>query len=154
MAGGVTVRLQNLTLDQARITAPGSVVYRSVQRAAARTRDRAKVNLTRTGRIDTGRLRNSIAYEMMVFQGRTAGGQFASNMVSATIGTDVEYARYIHDGTANNGTGFIYPRRAKVLRFKPRGAPGFVYARRVRGIKATPFLAEALEQVKVSDFTL
>jgi hypothetical protein len=144
MANGVNIRVdvRNVTINNRELLQPGGVVYRGFQKAAGRTRDRAKVNLTRVGRVDTGRLRNSIAYEIQVNGSR----------ISATVGTDVAYGKYIHDGTANNGTGFIYPRRATVLRFKPRGGSGFVYAKKVRGIKGTPFIQDAINDLTAADF--
>lgn len=144
MASGVNIRIdvRNVTINNRELLQPGGVVYRGFQKAAGRTRDRAKMNLTRVGRVDTGRLRNSIDYEIQV-RGST---------ISASVGTDVEYAKYIHDGTANNGTGYIYPRRATFLRFRPRGGPGFVYAKKVRGIKGTPFIQDAINDLKAGDF--
>lgn len=144
MASGVNIRVnvRNVTVNQREMLQPGGVVYRGFQKAAGRTRDRAKVNLTRVGRVDTGRLRNSIVYEIQV----------NGPKISATVGTDVEYAKFIHSGTANNGQGFIYPRRATVLRFRPRGGAGFVYAKKVRGIKGTPFIQDAIDDLTAADF--
>jgi hypothetical protein len=146
MTNGVNIRVdvRSVTINQRELLQPGGVVYRGFQKAAGRTRDRAKVNLTRVGRVDTGRLRNSIAYEIQV-RGST---------ITATVGSDVEYAKYIEFGTANNGTGYIYPRRATVLRFKPRGGSGFVYAKRVRGIKGTPFVQDAINALTAEDFSV
>lgn len=141
---GVRVNVRNvrLKLDHKAIVAPGSPVHRGFMRAAGKTRDRAKQNLRAAGRIDTGRLLNSIAYEI-----HTVG-----NNIWATVGTSVEYAPFIHDGTANNGAGWIYPRRALFLRFTPKGGNAVVFAPRVRGIKATPFLKDAVDALTEADF--
>lgn len=143
-ANGVRVNVTNvrLRLDHRAIVSPGSPVYRGFSRAAGKTRDRAKQNLRAAGRIDTGRLLNSIAYEI------TTRG----NNIYATVGTNVEYAPFIHDGTANNGTGYIYPRRALYLRFTPKGGNAVVFAPRVKGIKATPFLKDAVDALTEADF--
>lgn len=144
MAEPITITVRSVRIDQAALMAPSSPLYRGFAKAAGRTRDRAKVNLTRTGRIDTGRARNSIAYEIQV----------SGPIIRATVGSDVTYFKYLHDGTANNGQGFIYPRRATLLRFKPRGASGYVYAKKVRGIKGTPVIADAIAKLTEADFTV
>lgn len=142
MAQPINITIRSVNINQSALMAPSSPLYRGFAKAAGKTRDRAKVGLTRAGRIDTGRARNSIAYEIQV----------RGPIITATVGSDVEYFKYLHDGTANNGTGFIYPRRATYLRFKPRGSSGYVYAKRVRGIKGTPVIADAIAQLTEADF--
>lgn len=96
---------------------------------------------------DTGRLKQSMALEM----------RFAMNKVVARVGSNLEYALYIHEGTANKGTGFIYPKKGKFLKFpivnnsgkgnrryKAGATAQYAYAKRVRGIKPTPFLLNAI----------
>lgn len=63
---------------------------------------------------------------------------------TVTVGTDVEYAPFVHDGTRPH---IIRPRRAQALRFAVGGR--IVYARRVRhpGTRARPFLDRALREV-------
>lgn len=51
------------------------------------------------------------------------------------------------------GTGPIYPVRAKVLRFKPKGSAAFVFTNRTRGVPATHFMRRAIEATTVRDFT-
>jgi hypothetical protein len=70
----------------------------------------------------------------------------------AMVGTRLFYARYQHDGTANNGNGYIVPRRAKMLRFKPKGGGAFIYAARVRGVRGTKFLERAKDSLTDRDF--
>ncbi len=144
MAQPIQITVRSVNLNRAALMAPSSPIYRGFQKAAGKTRDRAKIGLTQAGRIDTGRARNSIEYEISV----------AGPIIRATVGSKLEYFKYLHDGTANNGTGFIYPRRATRLRFKPRGASGFVYAKRVRGIKGTPVIADAIAKLTEADFSV
>lgn len=88
--------------------------------------------------VDTGRLRSSITTELL----RTGGGR-----LTVRIGTNVKYARAIHDGTRPHT---IRPRRAGgVLRFPGRGGQ-IVYARSVQhpGTRARPFLRDALRAAR------
>lgn len=69
-----------------------SDVARDVQRRAVRVESRAKTLCP----IDTGLLRGSITYEVVrEFQ-----------LVYAKVGSNVEYARYVHDGTRFMGGRF------------------------------------------------
>ena len=114
----------------------------AVQGAAGRVRDRAKANITRAGRVDSGLMRNATVAEV-----RREGQQAVGMVVTRT-----PYASYQHEGTANDGAGFIYPRRARTLRF--RGAGGaYVFAPKVRGVKGVPFLSDALDTLTQNDFT-
>lgn len=115
-----------------------TAVGASVQRAAGAVRDHAKDNLTAAGRVDTGTLRRAVTAETAVVRG---------NSVVARVVSEQPYAKFVHDGT----TGPILPRRARVLRFTPRGGP-VVYAPSVRGIEPTPYLTDALRQLRNADF--
>lgn len=110
----------------------------SVQKAAGAVRDNAKDNLTAAGRVDIGNLRRGISAETAVVRGR---------QVTARVVSEQPYSRFVHDGT----TGPIVPRRARVLRFTPRGGP-LVVTPSVRGITSTPFLTDALRQLRVDDY--
>jgi hypothetical protein len=101
--------------------------------------------------IDTARLKTSISYEMGTENGA----------IIARVGTNVEYGLYIHEGTANKGTGYIYPKNARLLRFpivnksgsgrrryKGGATQQYAYAKRVKGIKPRPFLRDALSAAK------
>lgn len=85
--------------------------------------------------VDTGRLRASIRIESR----RTLTLRSVY-----TIGSDVEYAKYVNDGTRPH---IIRPRRARALRFRVGGR--IVYAAVVHhpGTRARPFLDDALRQV-------
>src|SRR3546814_12577630 len=55
-----------ITLDKkavARLKAPDGDIDTFTRRVAAKARDRAKLNLTTDGSVDTGRLRNSVQYQ-------------------------------------------------------------------------------------------
>lgn len=86
-------------------------------------------------RIDTGRLRSSIRARPIVYRGY--GG--------ARIGTNVKYAAFVHNGTGIFGPRHapITPRRKKFLRFTTR-AGDVVFAKKVKGMRANPFLTDAL----------
>lgn len=62
--------------------------------------------------------------------------------------SDLERAAYVHQGTGIYGPSHrpIRPVRARVLSWEQRGA-GRVFAREVRGARAQPFLADALDEV-------
>lgn len=126
-----------ITLDRkaiARIQGPGGDVDNAVRRVAAQARDRAKLNLTTDGSVDTGRLRNSVQYQRF---------PSSSRPINYQVGTNVEYGIFLERGTRDHG-----PRTAKVLRF--RGKSGaFVFAKRVKGIKATRWLSRVLATLKL-----
>lgn len=121
---------------------PGGPVWQAADRAGVVTASRARVALTAANLINTGTLRNSIEH-------RTSS---TGRGIVSRVGTDVGYARYVHEGT----TGPIYPRSARVLRFKPSGSSTFVFADSVRGTRETgrytPFLRTALDQLTTSDY--
>jgi hypothetical protein len=121
---------------------PGGPVWQAADRAGIATTSRARIDLTAANLVNTGVLRNSIEHRTTAEPGR----------VVSRVGTDVGYARYVHEGT----TGPIYPRTARVLRFQPRGSSSFVFADSVRGTRETgrysPFLTNALQQLTTSDY--
>ncbi len=105
--------------------------------------------------VDTGRLRSSIAYTI----------DLTPTTCVLKVGSDLEYARYIEEGTGIHGPEKrrITPTSRKALKFPTpkakgphrRGATGepaqadrgFVFARSVAGIPANPFMADALAAV-------
>lgn len=86
--------------------------------------------------VDKGRLRSSITAEIVM----VAGG------LVCRIGTNVAYARAVHDGTGIYGPrgAPIRPVRAKVLAWPGRGGGGGGFAMYVKGSPGRPFLARAL----------
>jgi hypothetical protein len=105
--------------------------------------------------VDEGRLRSSIGFAVNVLP----------NQVRVRVGSALEYARYVHEGTGIYGPKRtpIVPVTAKALKFEPgrrmgplprggrnaargrRGGP--VFAASVKGSPPNPFLSDALEDV-------
>jgi hypothetical protein len=92
-------------------------------------------------RVDTGRLRASITTQVV-----ESGGQ-----LRVTVGTNVRYARWVHDGTGLYGPNhrYITPKRRRRMKFKTKTSGGrYVYARRVQGMRPNPFLVSALSAAR------
>lgn len=99
--------------------------------------------------VDEGRLRASVEFAVTV----------EGDKVIGRIGTKVEYAMAVHEGTGVYGpqAAVIRPKTAKALKFMPKGGArppgtkpsksGFVFAAYVRGMRANPFLTDALAAV-------
>ena len=142
----------SVKIDQSALKAlmasPQGPVWIDIQRRTNRVMNQARRNAP----VDEGRLRASIAMEMRSQNGSPVG----------RVGTNVEYALYVHEGTGvEAGRGYIVPVRARVLRWPAKnnsgagnrryrgGATGnYVYAKRSRGVKARPFLRDALSAAK------
>lgn len=125
-------------------------VWRDLQRRGRNVQQLAR----RKAPADTGTLKRSIITEMS-----TVGG-----VPVAQVGTNLEYALFVHEGTGIYGPRgqVIRPRTAKVLRwprvnnnYRSTGGPrrykggrtaAYSYARFVRGVRPRPFLREALEE--------
>lgn len=116
------------------------VAEQSVARAAGRTRDRAKTIIHQAGRVDEGSLANSLYSKRLGF----VDGGYAYE-----VGSELPYAIYQHEGVK----GPVYPRRAKVLRFKPKGSNEYVFARSTKGFKGVPFLEKARAMLTMEDYT-
>lgn len=127
--------MARVRLDRAELNRTIRGASRSeLETSARQVMNRAKV----LAPVDTGRLRASIRVESRSFLGLRQ---------RVTIGSDVEYAAMVHDGTRPH---IIRPKNAKVLRFRVGGR--VVYARQVRhpGTRARPFLDRALREVAAS----
>lgn len=122
----------------------GSPVYDAVQRGTNRARDRAKIEVTAAGRVDTGYLRNQIQSDVRVTGSRVIG----------KVTSHAPYSRFVHGGTGIYGPRGrpIVPRRARYLRFKPKGSATFVFTKSVKGMRPTPFMQRALDKVSIRDF--
>jgi bacteriophage HK97-gp10 putative tail-component len=86
--------------------------------------------------VNTGRLRSSI---------RAGQPRIFSLRGSLTVGSDLEYAAMVNDGTRRH---FIRPKNGQFLRFRGRDG-SIVFARVVDhpGTRANPFLDRALREV-------
>lgn len=121
------------------LTSPQRGVVQDLLRRGLLVETQAKRNLGGIGgpkRIDTGRLRASINTQLV----------HRNDGLAVLVGTNVKYARFVHDGTGLYGPRHqrIRPIRRKFLRFRPRGARSWVYARSVKGSPGNAFLKNAL----------
>lgn len=131
-------------------------VWQHVNRIANKVQNQAQRNLSpggATAAFDTGRLRASITVLV-----RNKNG-----LPVARVGTNLDYALFVHEGTgfwSKTRPGPIVPKRSKVLRWPKKNNSGrgrrryragqtaqYVYARRSAGSPPRPFLTLALEQV-------
>lgn len=124
-------------------------VWLSVLRTAKRVENSAK----RKAPVDQGKLRASITTEM----------RSENNTPVAVVGSNLEYAIYVHEGTglwSKRKPGPIRPVRAKVLRWPRKNQSGsgrrryrggrtdaYVYAKQSAGSPPKPFLTDALREV-------
>lgn len=136
-------RLERFAFNLNGATEINGPVYNGLQRAGRKVVDEAKKNLTTAGLINTGRLRNSGSYKIV--RAGTAD-------ITCIVEFDTEYATWVHDGN-DPGGGYIYPRRATLLRFSPKGTSSFVFAPRVRAFPGDPYLEDALLSLQISDLT-
>lgn len=97
-------------------------------------------------RVDTGLLRASISVQLRTW---------ASGDIAVRIGTNVYYAFWVHEGTGIYGPRHtpIVPKRARYLRFKPKGMAKYIYRKSVKGMKPNPFLVKALPAAKLNNTT-
>ena len=125
--------MARVRLDRAQMTRTiRGASRRELEATSRRVVNRAKV----LAPVDTGRLRASI---------RVESRRTLTLRSVYTIGTDVSYAPFVHDGTRPHR---ITPRNAGgVLRFRMGGR--IVYARYVNhpGTRARPFLDRALREI-------
>lgn len=132
---------------RALLTSGQGPVARDMLRRGLLVETRAKQNLqSDPKRVDTGRLRASINTQVYVADGRPV----------AAVGTNVEYARFVHDGTGRYGPRGqdIVPVNKSVLRWKTRGrgqagrrragTGGYAFSMRSSGMRPNPFLKNAL----------
>lgn len=129
----------DLSAVRALLVSPRGGVVQDLMRRGLLVETRAKRNLAGVGgpkRIDTGRLRSSISTQVVMRDGAPA----------VLVGTNVRYARWVHDGTGVYGPlrRRITPKRSKVLRFRPGGRGRYVYAKSVAGMRPNAFLRNAL----------
>jgi phage gpG-like protein len=145
MARVTTYQRINQQAIKALLTSPARGTIQDLLKRGLRVESAAKRNLSGVGgsgpkRVDTGRLRASI----------TTAVVSRSGVPAVVVGTNVVYARWVHDGTGLYGPRrrMIRPVGHRFLRFKPKGSRGYVYAKQVKGMKPNPFLAKALSAAK------
>lgn len=147
MASSIHHKL-DLSVLQYMFHSPNGAVAKDLMKRGARVESRAKRNVSGIGgsgpkRVDTGHLRSSINHKLVI---RPEG-------FSVRVGTNVYYARWVHDGTGLYGPKHmvIKPKRAKAMvwRSKLHGHKtgkfaGFVVSKSTKGMRPNPFLAAAL----------
>ena len=124
-------------------------VAKDLIKRAIRVESAAKKNISSNPkRVDTGRLRASITWEL----------RMVGSTPTVRIGTNVKYARFVHDGTGIFGpySEVIRPKGKKALRWKSKtyGAKsgknaGYVFAKYTIGMKPNPFLKNALKAARL-----
>lgn len=114
-------------------------VSNGTQRAAQKTSVRAKANVVRAGRVDTASMMSAINAK-----------EISNDGIRCTwrVSTGTPYSIYQERGVV----GPIYPVRAKALRFKPKGASGYVFARSVKGFSGAHFMQNAYKALTIRDF--
>jgi hypothetical protein len=121
------------------LRSPDGAVARDVLRRSLRVASAAKMNLNSSPRrVNTGRLRASIIQRIEMRGGKPIG----------RIGTNVRYARMVHDGTGIYGPrgAMIVPKRAKALRWTKSGKT--VFSMRSRGMRPNHYLKDALSAAR------
>lgn len=104
-------------------------------RGAQSARLRVQANITKKPRVDTGAMRDSVGVrQLSATKYRVHSGTF--------------YTMY-----QENGVGVIVPKKAKALRFKPKGSGTFVFAQRSSGFPAGNFFRDTVRQLDTKDFT-
>lgn len=132
---GFELRLEGVKINQQQVDLQGGAIVSKVHRMITRRgATQARVDVP----VDTGALGRSIREELPVFEGplHIRGGVSAG----PTDRKPGNYALFVHEGTRAHG-----PVRAKALRFEIAGR--VIFAKRVRGVKARPFLRNAVERV-------
>lgn len=147
MPAKVTHKFNKAVMEKI-LTSPQGGVAKDLLKRGVRVQSRARRNLsglTGSGprRVNTGHLRSSITVKLIP----------QPKDLIVRVGTDVYYAKWIHDGTGLYGPQhkLIKPRNSRVLAFKSKvyGAKkgkyaGWVFAKSVKGMKPNPFLKNAL----------
>lgn len=129
MAVSVRIEINGSALNRL-LRSPGGPVARDMLRRGRKVQAAARRRINSR----TGNLSRSIEVSIVIVN-RTAG---------ARIGTDLYYARFVHDGTGIHGPSRrpIKPTRKKALAFSASG--GFAVVASSSGQRGTHFLRNAL----------
>lgn len=137
------MRIDDAALAQL-MKGPGGAVWDDLHIRGNRVLNRARQLVP----VDQGTLRASLTLEHLTIDGHPA----------VRIGSALDYALYVHEGTGiYAGRGPIRARGGGLLRWPNRNNSGvgnrrykggrtqaYIYARQVRGMKGTPYLRDAL----------
>lgn len=110
------------------LRSPAGPVGRMVGRVERRTVQVARIIAPK----DSGRLARDIHGEQEPFSPRGYVAHVGNS-------PEVYWAWFQHQGTRAHG-----PKRARAMRFKPKGESHYVFATWVRGVEADPYLVTAL----------
>lgn len=128
-----------IRLDPGRTAA---FVSRSTSEAAQRGGQRLKGYLAQeisaSGRVDTGRMRDDWTVQV-----RERGSRSVAEVVS-----NVPYTTY-----QDQGIGPVRARPGRVLRFRPKGMAGYIFRPRTRGFPGAGFMQRAIRRLSPRDFT-
>ena len=120
---------------------PNGGLAKDMLKRAVKVQAEAKKNLQRPPkRVNTGALRASITITPFLADGYPA----------MRIGSGLEYAKWVHDGTGIYGPNhqMIEPKTAKALHWEGPGGVN-VFAKKSRGMPGNPFLKDALKAAKL-----
>lgn len=125
MARTVRVDLNHSEINRL-LRSPSGEVHREVAKHTRTVTALAK----QKANVDTGKMRSRINGEVIV-RGKRVRGRIES---------PAEYTKYVHEGR-----GPVRVKKAKALRFKPKGSSAFIFRMKVGPYEGNPFLVDALE---------
>lgn len=108
-------------------------------KATRRTQGRIQRNIRSAGRVNTGRMVNSVTIQ------RVPGKPPLNPTFS--VGARTPYAAYQEYGTRAHG-----PATKRFMVFNPKGSRSSVFAKWVRGVRGAHFVRDAVRLIKPSDF--
>lgn len=132
----VKVRLDPSKLNPYLVQVADASAYRAASRVAAR----ANANVRAAGRVATGQL----AQSYVARQSRNPRGQFQAGY---EVSSPLERALWQEEGI-----GPVVPKRASVLRFKPKGSSVFIFRPRTKGFPGAHQLRDAYNAIGLSDY--
>lgn len=135
----MATRYRSRRLGYVQLNSETGAVGRAVARAAGTVRDGGKRIIAAEGRVNTGALRQSVKSEKLY--SNEHGARYR-------IGSDNVAAMPQHEGVV----GPVLPRRAKVLRFKPKGTSTYIFRPRSSGFSGIHFLTRPLNRLTAKDF--
>ncbi len=141
-----TRQVLNINVINQQLTGPGGSIMRDLMRRGRNVQRAARALVPK----DQGRLKNSINLSTIPTTKTGIG-------IGVRVGTNVIYARYVHDGTGVYGPrgAIIVPRNTKTFKFQLRGldAKGrrykrtgipFLYPQSTKGQEGVAYLRLAL----------
>ena len=112
----------------------------SSKRAAQRVAARANANVIAKDRVRTKALSKSYTAK----QSRNLRGQYQSGY---DVGSPLFYA-----GWQEDGIGPVIPRKASILRFKPKGSSVYIFRPRTAGFPGAHQLRDAYRMIGLQDY--